>query len=155
MAFASWGTIGRRCLMIACGKCSPAEYSRKVLEKMAATNHSASLLARSEKSPRVDRHSGPLARSGHIGKAQVSCRGHDWSEATSTIPTALCRIQSRLLMLATIANPLPELAPAAAGMRRESVGERPLSLGMERNAPFWRSCSPYSSQEHWLWIRTE
>ena len=51
MAWASWETVGRRSLMMTCGKCSPAEYSRMALEKMAATNRSASLLARSRKAP--------------------------------------------------------------------------------------------------------
>jgi hypothetical protein len=51
MAFASFETVGRRSLMMACGRCSPAEYSRMVLEKMAATNRSAALLARSGKTP--------------------------------------------------------------------------------------------------------
>jgi len=47
LAFASWETIARRSLMMARGKCSPAEYSRMVLEKMSAATRSASVLARS------------------------------------------------------------------------------------------------------------
>jgi hypothetical protein len=35
MAWASWETVGRRSLMMACGKCSPAEY----LFSVAETNH--------------------------------------------------------------------------------------------------------------------
>ena len=46
MAFAPWETIGRRGQTMALGKCSPAEYSRMVLEKMAATTRSASVLSR-------------------------------------------------------------------------------------------------------------
>jgi hypothetical protein len=51
LAFASWETIGHRVQMMARGKCSPAEYSRMVLEKMAATTHSACMLSRSGRAP--------------------------------------------------------------------------------------------------------
>jgi hypothetical protein len=47
LAIASWQTIAHRSLIIAGGRCSPAEYSRMVLEKMSAATRSASVLARS------------------------------------------------------------------------------------------------------------
>jgi hypothetical protein len=51
LAFASWETIGRRGQMMARGKCSPAEYSRMVLEKMAAATRSGSVVSRSKRVP--------------------------------------------------------------------------------------------------------
>jgi hypothetical protein len=36
LTLASWETIWYRSLIIGLGKCSPAEYSRMVLEKMSA-----------------------------------------------------------------------------------------------------------------------
>ena len=51
MAFASWETIGRRGQMMARGKCSPAEYSQMVLEKVAATTRSVSVLSLSRRTP--------------------------------------------------------------------------------------------------------
>ena len=49
LALASWETIGRRGAMIADGRCSPAEYSRMVIEKMSAATRSASSLSRSRR----------------------------------------------------------------------------------------------------------
>jgi hypothetical protein len=46
LAFASWETMARRWLMIAGGTCSPAEYTRMVLEKAAAAQRSARALSR-------------------------------------------------------------------------------------------------------------
>jgi hypothetical protein len=46
LAFASWETIARRSLMMALGTCTRAEYSRMVLEKMAASRSMAVELAR-------------------------------------------------------------------------------------------------------------
>jgi hypothetical protein len=51
LAIASWQTIAHRSLMMARGSCSPAEYSRMVLEKMSAATRSASVLARSGQGP--------------------------------------------------------------------------------------------------------
>jgi hypothetical protein len=51
LALASWQTIAHRSLMMARGSCSPAEYSRMVLEKMSAATRSASALARSGQAP--------------------------------------------------------------------------------------------------------
>ena len=44
LAFASWEVIARRSLMMARNRCSPAEYQRMVLEKMAAAQKSAATL---------------------------------------------------------------------------------------------------------------
>jgi len=49
LALASWETIGRRGAMIADGRCSPAEYSRMVIEKMSAATRSAYSLSRSRR----------------------------------------------------------------------------------------------------------
>ena len=51
LTLASWETICHRSLMIGLGKCSPAEYSRMVLEKMSAATRTASVLARSGQTP--------------------------------------------------------------------------------------------------------
>ena len=42
----SWETILRRTAMIARGTCAPAEYQRMVVEKIAAAQKSAAVLAR-------------------------------------------------------------------------------------------------------------
>jgi hypothetical protein len=48
LAFGSWETtIWRGSLMITRGRCSPADYSRMVLEKMSAATRTASVLAQS------------------------------------------------------------------------------------------------------------
>ena len=46
---------------MALGNCSPAEYSRMVLEKMAAATRSASVLSRSKRAPNWTAGSGSLA----------------------------------------------------------------------------------------------
>jgi len=51
LAIAFWETIAHRALLMVRGNCSPAEYSRMVLEKMSATARSAQALARSNKAP--------------------------------------------------------------------------------------------------------
>ena len=51
LTLAPWETIWRRSLMIGLGKCSPAEYSRMVLEKMSAATRTASALALSRQTP--------------------------------------------------------------------------------------------------------
>jgi hypothetical protein len=51
LALASWETVGHRSLLIARGRCSPAEYSRMVLEKMSAATRSAASLSRSRRGP--------------------------------------------------------------------------------------------------------
>ena len=45
LALASWETIAQRSLMMALGTCTRAEYSRMVLEKVAASHNSAAQLA--------------------------------------------------------------------------------------------------------------
>ncbi len=45
LMFSSWETIAWRSLMIAQGSCSPAEYQRMVMEKMAAAQHSGLALS--------------------------------------------------------------------------------------------------------------
>jgi hypothetical protein len=45
LALASWETIARRTLMMAQGKCSPAEYARMVMEKAAAAQATALTLS--------------------------------------------------------------------------------------------------------------
>ncbi len=47
MAMASVETIGRRLLLIAQGRCSPAEYQRMLMEKVAAAQRSAAIVATS------------------------------------------------------------------------------------------------------------
>jgi hypothetical protein len=49
IALASWETIARRTLMIAEGRCTPAEYQRMVLEKMRATHKSSVAMGRSRR----------------------------------------------------------------------------------------------------------
>jgi hypothetical protein len=46
LAFASWETIARRTLMMASGTCTPAEYARMMMEKVAAAQSSALALSR-------------------------------------------------------------------------------------------------------------
>jgi hypothetical protein len=48
LAAASWETIGHRTLMMAQGRCSPAEYSRMVREKLAASQRTAEMLMRAK-----------------------------------------------------------------------------------------------------------
>lgn len=45
LSMASWETIARRTMMMACGTCSPAEYRRMVLEKSDAIRRTALLLS--------------------------------------------------------------------------------------------------------------
>lgn len=45
LALASWETIARRAYMMACGTCSPAEYTRMVREKAQAAYASGLALA--------------------------------------------------------------------------------------------------------------
>jgi len=45
LALASWETIARRTMMMACGICSPAEYRRMVQEKSDAIRRTAFLLS--------------------------------------------------------------------------------------------------------------
>jgi hypothetical protein len=51
LTFASWQTIHHRALMMACGKCSPAEYSRMISEKVGAATRTAITLTRAKKTP--------------------------------------------------------------------------------------------------------
>jgi hypothetical protein len=53
LALASWATIAHRTALMAKGSCTPAEYSRMVLEKAAAARDSATLLTRRKSSPRL------------------------------------------------------------------------------------------------------
>lgn len=46
LAMASWETIARRMLMMANGTCSPAEYTRMIMEKAAAAQASGLALSR-------------------------------------------------------------------------------------------------------------
>jgi hypothetical protein len=77
MAFASWETIGRRGQMMARGKCSPAEYSRMVLEKVAATTAFSVRAFTVKAHARLARRSGSLASKGQIqcspAAAKMSC----------------------------------------------------------------------------------
>lgn len=45
LSLASWETIARRTMMMACGTCSPAEYRRMVQEKSDAIRRTALLLS--------------------------------------------------------------------------------------------------------------
>jgi hypothetical protein len=51
LGFASWATIAHRTALMAKGACSPAEYSRMVLEKAAAYRQSAALVVRRKGNP--------------------------------------------------------------------------------------------------------
>jgi hypothetical protein len=65
LAFASWGTILHRSLMMAQGTCSAAEYRRMVAEKFAAAQLSAAALAAGKGAEAVLRPYLSRARANH------------------------------------------------------------------------------------------